>query len=289
MSGNACVALYYSFNDSENRWVLLEKDSLVFTRPQTDYDISNDFGHFVAHYAFNPDSTAASGWNCNFYQIKIDSECTANKLVIRGYDQYFNFHYKHIYIFSSPDWKRGNLQESGQQCITLNENCINSKTLRFKDSLGNDTLIIDYVHDNIQTDWNLRETSYCKRSYDSFGNEISVINATFGADTQLNQRETKIIKTYALINNVPANERCVFPATRFSIKRFNGSLQFSAAGINEVTIYNLAGNPVAHDIQKSASKATSLTISCSKIVPGFYMAEVVTGGKKSRCTVTILR
>ncbi len=291
LGGKACVSTRYTMNNSEDGWIPITKDSIVFSIPETEYIESEDYEHFVGYFYYEFDNQKST-WNCSEYYTRIDSECIENMLVERGrYWLDTNWlDIKRVYKFKSNVWQYSNIVEDEYQSTNSSKGeYYLQKCLYFKDSYGNDTLLINFIYDTSQSIWDTNSSYRYKFTYDSYGNEIVSIESFCYASLEPSRAEEKIISTFALIKPTSTRAKGTVSSPNISIKRVSNSIQFSASGLSAVNLYNLSGRLIAQVRQRSGPTASFLLLSLpfNKITPGLYIAEVMVNNIVNAYTIAI--
>jgi hypothetical protein len=308
--GRTIVTVRYRWNGSLSKWTLSYKDSNNFFNPINNiFDLNDIVLHsFMDLYRYHYDTTNLS-WKCDEYYVKVDEECNATTLVWNGKKVNDNdslVDLKQIGIFNSSVWNNDNLLESrlqerdpvtGEYHDTYkevksadgNSTCeyfnwdseskalvYSNKDIYFKDSYNNDTLELSCSYDQGNLSWDTTSKTRYIRSYDSYGNNICIIELFYDFFEKTWTINSKKVNSFAQINVPVIHFNKAFPGHNVSIKETAGLIRFSAQGITAVEFYNTQGRLIV-SVKQNATNSVTLNLSGpnARISSGSYIAKLV--------------
>jgi hypothetical protein len=279
--GKVIVTTIYNWNDTTQNWEASWKDSLSLYSSDhisMNWDDEN-LSNFVAYYNYYHDVANAS-WTLNESCVRIDTECTATRLVISIQDKNRDDDsitiYKWIMNFGSSNWDNACYVEEFHQKKNpvTGRYCDSYREIYLKDSHHNDTLSIYCYLDSSTSVWDTEEVYREDRTYNANGNNNTVVVSHYDKD-KIWQIDNKYEIVFDQINTpiIPYRQASTQENVPFVIT--SHFIRFSSSDLTGLKLYDPIGRLLASAKQKTGPSITlDLSGSCTNKASGACFVEI---------------
>jgi hypothetical protein len=324
-NGKVMVSIHYDWDNTKKTWKPSYKDSIVVSAPIGNFVIG-DIASLVREDMWSYD-TSTGLWKTMGSIARIDSECTANILVLAGRssadgsDSLVDI--KSIITFASPAKTMQNITEERLQrkgpvsgkyydsyrvLITLDKSGFStnlqffvwdslsrqlensSLSMMFPDAYGNDTLEFSCDYDSATGSWDTTFGTRFTLSYDAFGNNVSMVASFFDDLDRTWHVQTRDTVVFAQVNSRVVREVPPAFAQDLVFKKTPASVRFTASGISGLRLYDMTGRLVVSMSQKPGPFIElGFKAYGALIRSGIYVARVKIGDTERSFKIPVLR